>query len=133
MRNLLLLFAGVCALSAVAACQKSEDTQPAPAATIQIAAPFANQSYAPGDTVTIKGFISGNTTLHGYHIAIVDRQTGDSVFQAASHAHGLVLEIKEQWVNQLTSATDLRLYISSAINHDGLEAVKTVDFSSRVN
>jgi hypothetical protein len=66
-------------------------------------------------------------------MAIVDRQSGDSVFKVSSHEHAAKLDIKQQWVNSLEARADLRLYISSAINHDGLQAVKTVDFSVETN
>jgi hypothetical protein len=114
------------------ACRKSDNSVVAPSATITIVSPGTSEDFQPGDTINIQATITANATLHGYHIAIVNRETGDSVFHASSHEHASTLTVNEQWVNDLGGAADLRLYISSAINHDGLEAAESIDFSSKL-
>jgi hypothetical protein len=129
MKYSLLMAAGTAMLFTAASCKKNDHTNAVPSATIEIAAPFTNQEYQSGDTVAILGTITGTVTLHGYSMVIVDRQSGDSVFMASSHEHAMKLDVKQQWVNGLSNAAHFRLYVSTAINHDGLQTIKTVDFT----
>jgi hypothetical protein len=133
MKNLLLVLLGQSLLLLIGSCTKDTRTVVIPSATIAVVSPFANQVYKAGDTVVIAGTITGDVTLHGYHVAIVNQLTGDTVFHAFSHEHAARLAFNEHWVNALPGAADLRVYISSAINHDGLVTVKSVDFRSGVN
>ncbi len=117
----------------ITSCKKdgtTADPEAAPSAEITIASPTGNQIYQLGDTMHIIATIEGNVKMHGYAVAVINTTSGDTVFQADNHGHETELHVEEQWCCNLSSATDLRLYISSALNHDGLEAVKTVDFKA---
>lgn len=126
----LIAAALLAALTALHSCKKSEDAGTAPSAVINISSPSLNQEYHNGDTVKIAATINGTTTLHGCDITIVNMTTGDSVFQAAQHAHAAVLHVDATWEASVSSAADLRLIVSCAVNHDGLEVVRSVDFKA---
>lgn len=116
----------------VSSCQKDgtkAEPEVTPTASITIASPTANQVYRLGDTMHIVATVEGNVKLHGYDVAIVNTSSGDTIYKADGHAHETTLTVDEHWCCTLSSAADLRLYISSALNHDGLEVVKAIDFT----
>ena len=131
-----VIMMGVIAISIVviSSCKKSDDKTitpgTTPSATIAINSPTAANIYKHGDTMYISAVITGDVKLHGYKVAVVDVVTGDTAFHADSHTHATMLNVEEEWVCTCTSETDLRLYISSAIDHDGLEVVKTMDLKA---
>lgn len=135
MKNVIMM--GVIAVAIVitiSSCKKSDDkaTTPntTPSATIAISSPTATSVYKHGDTMYVSAVIIGDVKLHGYKVTVEDIVTGDTVFHADSHTHATTLNVEEKWVCTCTSETDLRLYISSAIDHDGPEFVKTMDFKA---
>ena len=134
MKNVIMM--GVIAISIVviSSCKKNDDktitATATPSATIAISSPTATSIYKHGDTMHISAVINGDVKLHGYKVAVVDIVTGDTVFHADSHTHATTLNVEEKWLCACTSETDLRLYISSAIDHDGLEVVKTMDLKA---
>jgi hypothetical protein len=103
------------------------DPEATPSATITITSPAIGQTYRLGDTAHIVATIEGNVKMHGYHAVIVNTATGDTVYKAEEHTHEMKLNVEQHWCCSLSSSADLRLYISSALNHDDLEVVKTVD------
>ncbi len=118
----------------VTSCKKSETTEaspdPTPTATISLASPAADQVFKYGDLMHIAATIEGNVKMHGYHLAIINTANGDTVHKADDHTHAYTLNIQQDWQCNVTSSSDLKLYISSALNHDGLEVVKTVTFKA---
>ena len=121
-------------LLAFVSCRKSDTSkvmpEPTPTATITIASPTTDQTFRLGDIMNISAVIEGNVKLHGYHLAIVNTATGDTVFKADDHTHALTLNVAADWQCDVSSSSDLKLFISSALNHDGLEVVKTVSFKA---
>ena len=118
-------------LAILSSCKKeTTTTDPVPSATITIASPYANQIYRLGDTMYIVATIEGNVKMHGYDVVIVKTASGDTVYRTDEHTHEMKLNVNKTWCCNVSSVTDLRLYISSALNHDGLAVVKSVDFKT---
>lgn len=115
----------------ISACKKdAANPTVTPAATISIISPTANQVYHVGDTMHIQATIEGNVKMHGYEIAIVDLATGDTVYTTEDHSHQSTLNVDAHWCCMMPAGTNLRVSVSSALNHDGLEVVKTVDVNT---
>lgn len=116
-------------LTVFSSCKKQDAApEPVPSATITITSPAAGDVFRFGDTTKITANISCNVKMHGCDVAVVNISTGDTLFQADDHAHEMTLNVNQYWCCNLSSTADLRLYISTALNHDGLEVVETVDF-----
>jgi len=112
-------------ITALFSCSKKSDVAPTPTATFTISQPMLNQTYQAGDTVRVQGKVTCQSNLHGYHLMILN-SSSDTLFHAHAHTHATELALDEMWVNNQASQQDLRVIISCAVNHDGLEAVKEI-------
>ena len=92
---------------------------------ITVSQPVPGQVYHANDTVHITGIVSGNTSLHGYEVAILNA-TGDSLFHTYNHTHASSIDVSEEWVNTQAMPGSLRIIITSAINHEGDNLTKEV-------
>lgn len=122
-----IFFSGAFALlvTTLFSCSKDETTVPETGVAFAISRPTLNQSYQPGDTVRVQGTITYTSSLHGYSVVILNND-GDSLFRSGSHVHASTLQLDESWVNTQNSAQNLKVVISSSINHEGSKAVKEI-------
>jgi len=100
------------------------------AANISITSPASTDVFSHGDTVHIKGLLTGVNTLHGYEVSIRNSDMHDEVlFLASVHNHNTVINIDTFWVNNLTTATNLSANVVATLDHEGNSIGKKVSFS----
>ena len=121
-----IIIAGIAGLFSLSffSCNKSDNAQPS-GAKLTISEPVMDQTYRLGDTVHIRGMASNETSLHGTHVVILN-SNGDSLFHAHNHTHAVEIMIDESWVNTITAADDLKVIVSSPVNHEGEEVKKEI-------
>ena len=107
-----------------ASCKKSDSPEPADMAMMTILQPTLNASYQSGDSVFIKGNITAAANLHGYNVTILDQ--ADTVFAVHNATHAALLSVNEVWVCSTPDTANLKLIVSSAINHEGDEVKKEI-------
>ena len=119
-------------MSVFCACKKKELTSAEqPTATIIIANPHPEQEIKGGTKLAIQAQIKGDVNLHGYEVFIVDKQSLDTLFEMDNHTHAEELQVNEIWVDTLSQAADLEVFVKTELNHEGASVTKTVSFKSR--
>ncbi|MBS1781106.1 MAG: hypothetical protein JST70_17400 [Bacteroidetes bacterium] len=126
------LLVGILLLSVICACKKEEQaTAEQPTATIVITNPQPGQEIKGGTELAIQAQIKGDVNLHGYEVFIVDKQSLDTLFEMDNHTHAKELQVNEIWVDTLSQAADLEVFVKTELNHEGASVTKTVSFKSR--
>lgn len=127
----ILFLTGILLLSVICACKKGEQpTAEQPTATIVITNPQPGQEIKGGTEVAIQAQIKGDVNLHGYEVIIVNKQSSDTLFETNSHTHAKELQVNEVWIDTLSQAADLEVYIKTELNHEGASVTKKVSFKS---
>jgi hypothetical protein len=105
---------------ALASCKKEDHNHHVSTAsgTITVSSPQEQQSFAAGSTINITAKLSANLYLHGYKLSLVTVE-GDTVFTKEEHVHSNEILINEHWKDTLSTPADLKLTITSALNHEG--------------
>lgn len=103
-------------------CHKTADSAP----TLTIAAPLADDQFANGQVITIKGDASDVVRLHELNIKITDDKTGAVLYSNAPYCHDLQsFSFNVTWTAKVTDWTDATVTIT-AENHDSQQTVKVV-------
>lgn len=101
---------------------------------ISILNPVFNQMVAAGDTVAISIEVNALIELHGYELEIVKKGNNQSVYSQHVHEDGIAYSIQKDWINQLDSTSDLRLFVRCFASHDSGDPngtyEKSVDFTA---
>lgn len=95
-----------------------------PDAEISILSPTAGQTFAGNQTVLLQADISAETELHGWQIQLRRKSDNVVIYEADRHVHGTTLQVREQWVNTLSSHTDLILEVTAALDHNSEQTKK---------
>lgn len=122
---------GISVLSVLPACRKDKTITGQPGATVVIESPLPGQEFRKGTNVTIRAKINGDVNLHGYEVFIVDRQSSDTVFKAGDHGHARQMQVNEVWIDTLSGASELTVYVKTEINHEGAVVMEDVSISTR--
>lgn len=105
-----------------------------PDVEIIILAPAAGQSFAHNQTVQLQADITSDAELHGWAIQLRRKSDNVVIYEADRHTHGTSLQIRQQWINTLSSHTDLVLEVTAALDHQGAKTKKaSVDFHCHPN
>jgi len=123
MNNIKIAAAVILATLSLYACRKGDDAPPA--ATLILTSPVLSQNYKTGDVIHITGTAAYVANLHGYHTCILNAH-GDTLFEADNHIHAAQITIDESWVDTVANSQQLKVLVSSQINHDGDEVKKEV-------
>ncbi len=98
---------------------KNDDDPIITTANISITTPAEGAMIEQGDPVHITGTITTEGELHGYEIYIRKKSDNTAVFSFEEHAHGKTLSFDEQWVNNVTTHTDMELEVIAILSHEG--------------
>lgn len=113
------------------ACEKEEHQHDA---EISILAPTAGQTFSLNQTVSIQADITSEEELHGWEITLRKKSDNTVLYTTDKHTHGTTLEIREQWVNNVTAHTDVVLEVKVALDHTSSETkTATVEFHCHPN
>ncbi len=131
-RNLLMTITTGWLLFTAIACQKKDEVAVQPdKVTIYITSPTSGQVVKSGAQLNITASISYISQMHGYIIRITDEETGETYYEREGHAHGDEITVNEQWINSVTTASNLSLEITAVIDHESNETKQYVAFKSQ--
>jgi hypothetical protein len=98
---------------------KNDDDPIITTANISITSPAENAMFEQGTYVRITGSITTEGELHGYEIYIRQKSDNAVVFSFDEHAHGKTFSFDEQWVNKVTTHSDMELEVVAILSHEG--------------
>lgn len=127
----ILFVAGIAMLLVFCSCRKEHVASEQPTATIVIESPQPGQEFAKGASVSIRALITGDVSLHGYEVFVVDRHSADTVFKADNHTHAKELQVNEVWVDTICAALELNVYVRTDVNHEGASVARDVSIVTR--
>jgi Domain of unknown function (DUF4625) len=108
------------------ACQKNDTAKPDPSkVTIAVLSPDSTHLYHKGDTISISANVTYIAELHGYSLEIKDSMD-NTVYSSDIDIHQDRFSFAEKWVDTISTAKKLTLYLHVEIDHNGNEASKTV-------
>ncbi|WP_276134810.1 hypothetical protein [Polluticoccus soli] len=111
-------------------CHKDDEVVADPAnLVVTFNSPKEGQIVKKGETVTIDADINFNTEMHGYKLTLVNTANNQELMNVEEHAHADVLSVNKTWTDTLSSATDVKITLSVAIDH-GTSVDKTLTFKS---
>ena len=120
--NISTAFSLVFMLLFTVACHKTTKDLP----TLTIAAPLADDQFANGQVITIKGEAADEVRLHALSIKITDDKTGAVLFSNEPYVHDLKsFAFNVTWTAKVSDWTDATVTIT-AENHDDQLTIKTV-------
>ena len=106
----------------VLSCHKTTDSAP----TLNIAAPLADDNFANGQVITIKGEVADEVRLHELHIKITDDKTGAVLYSNEPSVHDLKnYDFNVAWTAKVTDWVDATVTITVE-NHNEQQTVKAV-------
>jgi hypothetical protein len=125
MNYLKLCFIGF--LFMAGACQNDHEAQPQQeAAVITLTSPGQGDMFLASAPVVIAGTITAPVSMHGYEIILRVKTTNTVLFTAEGHGHGTTVSFQEQWINTVSSDTEVELEISAILDHAGNKTVKKI-------
>jgi len=124
MKNYILVFLSLLAISIFSACHKAHE---ASTAEITFIEPSINDTIAFGTELHVEGTISGDGEMHSYTLNIANADNDSIYFSKSSSAHAESYAFHEHWVNNLTDTTFLKVTIEVELNHEGAKTSKTVN------
>jgi hypothetical protein len=107
------------------ACKKEPKKPEKITVDIQLLSPSINDTIFAGDTLNVQGKIISNQEIHGYSVKIRNQNTNMLVLDQGYHEHDKEITFSESWKNNVQAISTLKINVTVAINHDGLE--KTVE------
>ena len=94
--------------------------------TLNIAAPLADDNFASGQVITIKGEAADAVKLHALTIKITDDKTGAVLFSNEPTVHDLKSHtFNVAWTAKVSDWTDATVTVIVE-NHDDQQVVKTI-------
>ena len=113
----------------VASCKKdkSSEEEEAFVGGITITSPTTNDSIS-GNQSIITGSITGNMTLHGYHLVLYKVSDNSVLAELEEHTHSSSITIADTLTYTVSSPTPVRLHVESAYNHEGDVTTKDVNY-----
>jgi len=111
------------------ACQKKSSAPPDPGkVTITITSPTQGSIYRAMDTIAIVADVAYTDEMHGYEVKVTDSATGDILYDKAEHTHTDHFAIAEKWQPGIAKELTLKLTITAAVDHSGVDARKVLTF-----
>ncbi|NUQ26518.1 MAG: hypothetical protein HUU34_21445 [Saprospiraceae bacterium] len=118
LQRLFFVLAATAIVICVYSCKNDEDPI-VTTANITITTPAEGAMIEQGAPVHVTGTITTEGELHGYEIYIRKKSDNSAVFTFDEHAHGKTLSFDEQWVNNVTTHTDMELEVIAILSHEG--------------
>ncbi len=84
---------------------------------IVINTPAPGNTFAQGDTVWIRGYITHPGNLHGYEIHVGTDSDNDAFYKVERHVHGSRLDFNEWFINRVGGTTDAILKVEAKLGH----------------
>lgn len=128
----LFFITAVAATFIVSSCKKEKKKSPedhthSTTATITLTSP------QEGDTIqgnfNVVGSIAGTSALHGYQVTIKKTSDNSIVFEKEVHDHLENFTINEVVTHTFSSYTSLKLEVVVAVDHEGNQTSKSVNFT----
>ena len=94
---------------------------------ITITNPTANDTISGTQTI-VTGSISGNMTLHGYHIVLYKTSDNSILAEKEVDNHSSSITLNDTLTYSVSQVTPVRLHIESAYNHEGDMTTKDVNY-----
>lgn len=130
-KSLLLALLALATGMSFFACEKDKHDHEA---EITILSPTAGQTFSLNQTVSIQADITSEEELHGWEITLKKKSDNTVLYTTDKHTHGTSLQIREQWVNNVTAHTDVVLEVKVALDHTSSETkTATVEFHCHPN
>lgn len=126
MKKSQLLAVTALTILSIIACKKNDDD--ASIDNVVITSPTSGQTFDAMDTVPIKALLQNSSEMHGYAIQLANLTDTTIVFEMDEHAHGTSITIDTFWVNNVMEHSDMRLYITAEIDHEGTTVTDSVSF-----
>ncbi|MBL0912853.1 MAG: hypothetical protein IBJ09_10820 [Bacteroidia bacterium] len=126
-KNLFILMMIATSVGFWASCKDKEDEKVT--ADIMFEEPTEGASFAQGDTVMVHAMVTGSAALHGWELEIRKKDDQTVVYSTDAHDHAATYHIHGEWVNNVSSATQMEAVVTVTVNHDGETAVKSMNFS----
>jgi hypothetical protein len=88
--------------------------------SINISNPTEGATFAFGEDVTISGEIISNFSAHGYIVRYYNTSNDDSLLYVTDgHEHGETIPFTESWINNLETASEVRIEFMAMSDHLG--------------
>lgn len=102
---------------------------------VKIISPEESELIANGETIEIKGEITGNFLMHGYSIRLYNKSNNDSLMYVKNrHTHGDLILFNGNWTNNLEEDQELELEIFVVGNHEQTaDEAKTISLFAEGN
>jgi hypothetical protein len=66
--------------------------------------------------------------MHGYEVKIKNLSAGTVAFITDYHDHAASFTINEQWINNVTAHSDMRLVVKVEVDHNGTQVSDSLNF-----
>jgi hypothetical protein len=126
MKKQILLALTAFTLSSIVSCKKDKVDDSID--NIVITSPATGQTFDALDTVPIRALLQNNSEMHGFEISLVNLSDTSIVFEMDEHVHGVSINIDTFWVNNVMMHSNMRLYITAEIDHEGTTVTDSVSF-----
>jgi hypothetical protein len=113
-------------ISSIVSCQK-DDTNTS-IDNVIITSPATGQTFQSMDTVPIRALLQNSSEMHGLEVSLVNLRDTTVVFQMDEHVHGISINLDTFWINNVMMHSDMRLYITAEIDHEGTTVTDSVSF-----
>ena len=102
---------------------------------VNIISPEESELITHGETIEIKGEITGNFLMHGYSIRLYNKSNNDSLLYVKNrHTHGDLIQFNGNWTNNLAEDQTLELEIFVVGNHEQTaDEAKTIQLYAQGN
>ena len=125
MKAIILSFTILTAFTFVSCNKDKTDDDPAFEGGITITAPTASDTISGTQTI-LTGTISGNLTLHGYHVVLYKVSDNSVLDEYEIDQHATSFTLHDTLNYTISAITPVKLHVESAYNHDGDMTTKDV-------
>jgi hypothetical protein len=125
-----LIAFSVSAITFASSCHKQDQAVDPSKLVVTFNSPTEGQVIKKGETLTIDADLSFNAEMHGYKLTLVNTTTNQELMNVEEHAHSDKLKVNKTWNDTLSSAADINLTLTVAIDH-GNNVDKVIMFKSQ--
>lgn len=125
MKTIIISLTLLTAISFVSCKKDKTDDDPAFVGGITITTPTANDTVSGTQTI-LTGTISGNMTMHGYHVVLYKVSDNSILDEYEVDQHATSITLQDTLNYSVSAITPVKLHVESAYNHDGDMTTKDV-------
>ncbi len=90
------------------------------AITITFNTPNENESFDFNEVVSVTGWVSKASQVHGYTLELINQSNQDSVLYSHDvHDHGAQIEMNDTWTNNLSDTSNVLIRVTAFGDHEG--------------